>query len=74
MTHVTSDQVYEALRVLDCATVSMCESLVHEHGSQRAAAKAIGVSTVHFNRMSKGHAQASRQMLESMCESLEAVV
>lgn len=67
---VTPDQVWEALKVMDHATVSMCEAMVEAFGTQREAAARLGVSTVHFNRMKQGHAKASLEMLEVMCGTL----
>jgi hypothetical protein len=67
LTRVTSDQVWEALRVIDAATKSMCESLIEKCGTSRAAAEALGVSAVHFCNMRGGHAQASLDLLEKWC-------
>jgi len=63
---VNGKQVWDALKIIDHATVSLCNLLVDKHRTQRRAAKAIGVSTVHFCRMINGEAKASLDMLEVM--------
>lgn len=67
---VTRQEVRDALKVLNYATVSLCELLVEKCGTQRAAAKRLGISFVHFSRMSNGHAQASTGTLKAMCAVL----
>lgn len=65
----TPQDIWSALYVLDEAAPALCAELIKVYGTQRAVCKAIGVSPVHFNRMTLGRTKASIKMLETMCRA-----
>ena len=65
-----SNDIRHALKTLSDGIVPLCDELVKKHGSQRAAGDAIGVSYVHLNRIKKGHAQPSLEMIARMLSAL----